>query len=314
MFWCASQLATIDFKASDCATYGKLSLIDLSGRGLATSTCCGIEHYHIYWYCNDYKTGGRNIRDYLISEERASQYGKHKKHFEDMARELIAETTIVVNGTVIDKGISSSGHYTLGYDYRHQDYRMFLLDGSIACFRYDSKIGVCLTPFAYYYPKGCDLFLYPCDPETQKIRLDLRKFLAIYDTTVPSFAIDLPPYSENILKNKSYLLPDNQIQIRPGFDCTLPSDGSLGTTTTTRLPRTVERTTRRFLEITTLAPTRPMKVEKSKGSSTFYPSDKEGVISLSDGRTDKTDKKTDRDNLTNEKPHFIPPQSIKMRD
>ena len=307
MFWCASQLATVNFQESDCSTYGKLALVSYDGRSLATTTCCGIEHYHIYWYCSEYKAKTRNFHDFLISAERASSYGKHKKHFEDLARELIAEASISVNGTFLDRGISSSGHYTLGYDYRHKDYRMFMIDGSIACFRYDySKIGVCLTPFAYYYPSGCDLFAYPCDKQTQEIRLRLRNFLQIYDTSVPSMMINLPKYSEDIIKNRSNLLQKGEEQVKPGFECIIP-ESEMPTKTSswsTAPPRA--RTPR-----TTVATTLPVRTTfATRGQAVFAPT-QDSTISLS---SKKIGAGFEVENSTRPKSTFKPPHAVNLKD
>ena len=305
MFWCASQLAAVDFQKSDCSTQGKVYLVSQDGRSLATSTCCGIEYYHIYWYCSEYKANGRNLRDYLISDERASYYGSHKKHYEDMARELISEASISVNGTFLDRGISSSGHYTLGFDYTHQDYRMFLADGSVACFRYDySKIGVCLTPFAYYYPGGCNLFAYPCDEPTQKLRLNLRRFLEVWDTTVPSMAISLPTYTEDIINNNSNLLPHDEEQIKPGYDCYIPESEYQQATTRLPAPNAHTRTPR-----TTVATTLPVRTTMATRTQVdFIPSSKEKVISLGKGESDPLE------NNTIGKDKFKPPHKVELND
>ena len=263
--FCANLLAKVDFQRSECTVLDGMKLYQEDNQGKKTGysriehlSCCDIEKYHIFWYCSSYRSGSMDLGDYLRSSTRASYYSSHPKHFEDMASDLIKLASQISHPEIqsLRMGVSSNQLQRLAYDSEHQDYRTFLTDGSVACLQYDyNSIGYCLIPYAYYKSSRCDLFVHPCDAETQGKRLDLRKFIKQCDAVSENLVIEMPEYNANLLKDDANLLKKDQYQLKwgpvyegTGFTTPCP-------TTTTRRTTTTKATTTSTTTSTTPAPT-----------------------------------------------------------
>ena len=269
--FCANLLANTFFAVGYLRCYNVEDMVLQTPQGVWHQhlSCCDIETYHIYWYCFDYTCKGKSLPEYLKSSDRASYYVSHSRHFDDMARDLIKAAKPGLLGLpALSMGVSSWQLQSEGYDYAHQDYRIFLSDGTVACLRYDySKVGFCLTPFGYYKSSKCDLFIYDCDAETQRKVLDLRKFLKKAHEKSEDYILVLPTYSEEIINNNDNLLQPGQPQLLTWGMEEKKKPVSIAPSRTTTKTTTTTRTTTTMTTTTTRAPTAPptIRIDINKG-------------------------------------------------